>query len=204
MIDIDPQQEGKLKQFHRLLISYNDFKRPAWIASYILDHKFQEQVDRRRGIRRYRIKLLWEALNCAMIVSYCRPFCGSDKRLSQRIPDLPKRFLRMLTKEECEVHDVAIEDRNTLLAHSDSEAWNLRTFFLETAPDRKILVPLHSDTRAPLIHEVVERLARNCCKLMELIMVERERLEKELAHLLPTVPASDLVDAAPDEGHDAG
>jgi hypothetical protein len=69
VIDIDPQHEGKLKQFHRLLISYNDFKQAAWIASYILDHKLQEKVNRFRGIRRYESRLLWEALNCAMIVS---------------------------------------------------------------------------------------------------------------------------------------
>ena len=204
MIDINPQQKRKLKQFYRLLISYNDFKQAAWIASYILDHKLQEKVKRLRGIRGYEINLLFEALNCAMIVSYSRPFCGSDKRSSQRIPNLPKRFLRALTKEEREIHDVAIEDRNTVLAHSDSEAWNLEPFFVETAPDRKMLIPLHNYTRAPLIQKGVELLAGNCHKFMELIMVERECLEKELAHLLPTVRVSDPVDATPNGEHDAG
>ena len=201
---IDRKQHGKLRQFHRLLMSYNDFQQAAWIASYILNHKLHEKVDRLRGTRRYRTKLLWEALNCAMIVAYCRPFSGSDKRSSRGIPDLPKRFLRALTEEEREIHDVAMQDRNVLMAHSDSDAWNLRTFFLQTAPDRKMLVPLHSDTRAPLIHSAVERLAANCKKLMELIMAERKRFEKELADVLPTVSAGDLLDEAPATGDDAG
>lgn len=194
MTGISREQEGKVRQFHRLLISYLDFEQAAWIASYIIDHKLHEKVDRLRGKRRYQTKLLWEALNSAMIVSYCRPFSGSNKRSNQRIPDLPNRFLRTLTKEEREIHDVAMQDRNALLAHSDSDAWNLRPLFLKTAPDRRTLVPLHSDTRASLIHSAVERLEANCRKLMELVMTERQRLEKELADILPTVAASDVVD----------
>jgi hypothetical protein len=97
-----------------------------------------------------------------------------------------------------------MEDRNTLLAHSDSEAWNLQPFFVKNASDHSMLIPLHNNTRAPLIHKGVELLARNCHKFMELIMAERECLEKELANLLPTVQISDLVDAAPNGEHDAG
>jgi len=53
-------------------------------------------------------------------------------------------------------------------------------------------VPLHSDTRAPLVHEAVEKLQGICTKLMELVFEERMRLEKELGDLLPAVSASEI------------
>lgn len=189
------EQEAKRRLLQRLLISYNDFKQAAWIASYILDQKLQDKVDRLRGKRRYRTKLLWEALNCAMVVSYCRPFSGNERRSATRVPDLPGRFLRALDAEEKAVHAVAMEDRNTMLAHSDSAAWDLQPFFLENPSGRKLLVPLHNDTRAPLVLDAVSRLRTICVKLMELIMVERKQLEKELADVLPTMTAAQFEDA---------
>ena len=62
---------AQLKLFERLLISYQDFNHASRIASYILEHKLEDKVGRLRGKRRYRIRLLWEALNSAMIVAYC-------------------------------------------------------------------------------------------------------------------------------------
>lgn len=188
----DREKEGKLKLFYRLLISYNDFHQASQIASSILDSKLQEKVERLRGRRRYRTKLLLQALNCAMIVAYCRPFSGNDRRGARRVPDLPAGFVKALTAEERELHAVAMQDRNALLAHSDSDAWNLRPFFMETVPGRKFLVPLHSDARAPLVHEAVEKLQGMCTKLMELVSDERMRLEKELGDLLPTLSPSEM------------
>lgn len=189
------ERAAKLRLLYRLLISYNDFQQASWIASYILDHRLQDKVGRFRGKRRYRLRLLWQALNCAMVVSYCRPFSGNDRRAAVRVPDLPGRFLRALSREEREVHAVALQDRNTMLAHSDSEAWDLRPFFLEGAAGRKTLVPLHSDTRAPLVHEAVERLRASCGKLMELVFEERMRIEKEVEDLLPSVTAAEMLKA---------
>jgi hypothetical protein len=186
------EPEAKLRVFLRLLISYNDFQQASWIASYILAHRLQEKVERLRGRRQYRIRLLWQALNSAMVVSYCRPFSANDRRSARPIPDLPKRFLRALSREERELHRVAMTDRNTMLAHSDSDAWDLRSFFMEAAPGHKILLPLHNDTRAPLVHDAVERLQGMCGKLMRLVFAERKRLEKELADFLPTLTAAEL------------
>jgi len=187
----DLEKKAKLRLLHRLLISYNDFHQASQIASYILRHRLQEKVDRLRGPRRYQIKLLWQALNCAMVVSYCRPFSGNDRRLANPIPDLPKRFLKRLTPEEKELHRVAMQDRNTLLAHSDSQAWNLRPFFLETGPGHRMLVPLHSDVRAPLVHAAVEQLQKMCTKLMDFLFEERMQLEKELTDLFPVTSAEE-------------
>lgn len=136
--------------------------------------------------------LLWQTLNCATVVAYCRPFSGNDRRTANRVPDLPTRFVKILTSEERKIHTLAMQDRNTLLAHSDSDAWNMRPIFVETAPGRKVLLPLHHDVRAPLVHEVVERLNAICGKLMDLVFEERMKLEKELADMLPSVSAENL------------
>jgi hypothetical protein len=193
------ERDAKLRLLHRLVMSYQDFQQASQIASYILVHKLQEKVDRLRGRRRYRVKLLWQALNCAMVVAYCRPFQGNDRRSAKRVPDLPKRFLKTFSSKEKEIHTAAMEDRNTLLAHSDSGAWNLRLFFLEMPAGRRMLMPLSHDVRAPLIHEAVQRLCDMCGKLMKLVFDERMRLEKELGDFLPTVKASEIVVAEEEE-----
>ena len=185
------RRDANLRLFLRFLISYNDFKQAADIASYILRHKLQERCERLKGTRRHRTEMLWEALNCAMVIAYCRPFSGNDRR-SGRVPDLPHRFIKRLTIKERELHHAAMDSRNTLFAHSDSEAWNLRPFFLETAPGRSMLVPLHTDTRAPVVREVVQQLHDMCIKLMDFVFEERVRLETELAKEFPRASLDDL------------
>ena len=73
-------------------------------GNFIIDNKLHNKVDRFRGKRRYRVKILWQALNCAMIISYCRPFSRNDRRSKGKIPDLPKRYLRVLDLHEREIH----------------------------------------------------------------------------------------------------
>ena len=183
---------AKLKLLSRLLISYNDFHHASRIASYILEHRLHDKVNRLHGRRRYRIKLLWEALNSAMIVAYCRPFSGNDPGPTDTLGNLPGRFLKGLSAEELEVHQTALNDRNQLLAHSDSEAWNMRPFFFKGASGSPLLVPLHSDVRAPLVHDSVDVLQRLCGKLMDRIADERAILENELAEFLPAVTLEDV------------
>jgi hypothetical protein len=190
---ISPKDTARLRLFERLLMSHYDFHHAYRIASYILDHRLQDKVGRLSGKRRYRIKLLWEALNSAMIIAYCRPFSGNDRRTLRKIPDLPARFFKGLTSEETEIHEAAIEDRNTLLAHSDSDAWNMRIFFQEVAPGRRLLVPVSHDVRAPLIHDAVYTLRGICGKVMDQISAERRDMERELAHFLPVVTTEEMI-----------
>jgi len=168
----DAKTDGKIRQFYRLLISYNDFKQAADIAAYILEKNLH---NRKKGESR----MLLEALNCAMVVAYCRSFSGNDGSAQPNVPDLPKRFLRTLTSDERELHEEVIKDRNTVLAHSDSKAWNLRPTRLEFE-GRKILFPISSDTRAPLTREATERLHQLSRKLREAVFEERMKWEPDL------------------------
>ena len=102
---------AQLKLLERLLISYNDFHHASRIASYIIDKRLQIKVNCQRGNSRHQAKLLWEALNTAMVVAYCHPFSGNDRWSVNKIPDLPPRFLKGMTNRALEVHEVAMRDR---------------------------------------------------------------------------------------------
>jgi hypothetical protein len=177
---LTPEIEGKLRQFHRVLISYVDFKQAAWISSYLLDNDLYANYPHTKH------RLLVQALNCAAIVSYCRPFSGNDAGAEPRIPDLPGRFLRGLTPAERELHDVVMDDRNTALAHSDSRAWNMEPQILRVG-GKDTLLPMHHDVHAPLTREAMIVLNGMCIKLREAMFAERLRLEPEVKPYLQIV-----------------
>ncbi len=178
----DREIEGKLRQFHRVLMSYIDFEQVGAVARHLLDRDLYAEYPRKN-------RLLVQALNCAAIVSYCRPFSGNDGG-EARIPDLPGRFLRTLTAEERQVHDAAMNDRNTVLAHSDADAWQMAPQIIRTR-GREILAPVHHDVHAPLLPEAMRTLHGMCTKLREAMFAERQRLEAELKPHLPVVEYSD-------------
>ncbi len=185
--ELAPKTAAQLKLLVRLLISSEDFHHAARIASYILENELQSKVKGSKGKQQYQTKLLWEALNSAMIIAYCRPFSGNDRRSANKIPDLPLRFLKVLTKREREVHGIAMNNRNTLLAHSDSGAWGMRTGFVEYAPDKLYLLTQHRDVRAPLPSKIVRTLGIAAIKLRNAILAKRMTLEKELTSYIPIV-----------------
>jgi len=164
--------EAKLQLLTRALMSYIDFQQAAAIASIILSENLHDNYPREN-----RIKL--EALNAAMVVAYCRPFSGN-----KGIPDLPNRFTRGLTAEEKEMHDALMVDRNQVIAHSDSEAWNMRPHCLNVNGNQ-ILDPLHNGVHRPFLREPTERISLLAGKQRERCFEIRERLEKELKQHIP-------------------
>ncbi|MBI4401020.1 MAG: hypothetical protein HY581_05260 [Nitrospirae bacterium] len=169
---------GKLRQFNRVLMSYVDFQQAGGIAGYIISENLHDRYPRDR--------FLLQGLNCAMIVAYCRPFSGNDRGADVKIPDLPPKILQALTPEEREIHAVIMEDRNTVLAHSDSRAWEPRPQ-IHRVRGRDILVPMFNYAHAPLTRAVTEQFATMCHKLREACFEERLRLEPELKPYLPVV-----------------
>jgi hypothetical protein len=167
-----PEVEGKLRQFHRVLMSYIDFQQAEQISSHILVADLHARYPREN-------RILLRALNCAAIVAYCRPFSGNDPGADPKIPDLPARFLKVLTEEERKVHDVVMDDRTTVLAHSDSRAWQMDPHLLRLR-GKEILIPMHHDVHAPLTRELTVIFNRMCTKLREAVFDERQRLEPEI------------------------
>ena len=173
----EAELQGKYRQFLRVLMSYVDFEQAYAIASLILEQDLHARYPKEN-------RILLEALNCSMIVAYCRPFSGNDSAAAYKVPDLPERFLRQLSEAEREIHDVVMADRNRVLAHSDSEAWNMRPHYVRTGR-HDILLPLHNNVHTPLLREPTERLRALCEKMREAMFEERIRLEAELGPHLP-------------------
>ena len=180
------EENNKYKQYLRLLISYNDFQQSIEIADTIIEEEYSKLRSELKGKEGQRIRKIWEGLNCSMVIAYCRPFSFNDKKSSNRIPDLPSNILKCLTEEERELHTALINERNTMLAHSDSEAWNMQPTFIQLKKSgRKILYPASFDTRAPLLEEVVSKIHVMASKLREETFRRRMILEKEISHLFP-------------------
>jgi hypothetical protein len=169
--NVSPEIQGKLGQFIRVLMSYVDFQQAEEIASYILEHSLHDSYPRNR--------FLLQGLNTGMIVAYCRPFSKNETGQGAKVPNLPERILRKLTNDERELHEMVKEDRNTVLAHSDSAAWMLTPRILRLS-DRDMLVPLHYDVHGPLTPDANKKFQGICHKLREACFDERQRLEPEL------------------------
>lgn len=181
-MEMSPEMKGKLRKFYRLLMSRGDFKQTYFIASYILDERLHDLQDRR----------LLEALNCAMIVAYCRPFSGSDRNSERRVPILPASFLKGLSEEEKEIHEVVMSDRNTVLAHSDSSAFDFQPEMLEVG-GKTVLMPWSNDIRTPLTREATERLQALAKKLMQKALEDRMMLEKEVGGVFERIPIERII-----------
>jgi hypothetical protein len=186
---LSPETRGKLRNFYRVLLSYGDFKQAQYIASYILDEKLHDREDRR----------LLEALNCAMIVAYCRPFSGNDRAIDAKIPDLSVSFLRDLSEAEREIHEVVLRDRNTVVAHSDSIAHDLHPKVLVISGER-ILMPWKADTRAPLTRDATEIFLALVSRMRDKLWLERMRLEPELLDYFDHMPIEQILKETDDKG----
>lgn len=183
--EISEVVRGKIKQFYRLLMSYSDFKQANQIAEKILSENLHEDMNKNR--------ILIEALNCAMLVAYARPFSGNDRKAQVRIPDLPDNILRDLSEEEIEIHKIAIEDRNKVLAHSDSDARDYRPE-VWLANGKRVLMPWSNDTQAPLTEDATKIFLSLSEKLRERVFEKRMELEPEVIGYFNETPIEKIVD----------
>ena len=174
------EEKGKFRQYERLLLSYADFKHAGSVSSYII----------RKGLHDASCQephFLLEALNCSMIISYCRPFSGNDKRTSKNIPDLPGNFVNVLNSEERDIHQVVMNDRNRVLAHSDSEALDVLPVVWKINDDNEMITPVKNWGLSPLTREATIIFSSAAKKLFQEVLRRREVLEPELKKYLKVV-----------------
>ena len=176
-------KEDKVRLLRRILVSYNDFKQAVDISSRILETKFHCDYPKKD-------RHILQALNCAMLIAYARPFSG-NRGSKMMLPALPERFLAGLAPDERALHKVVMKDRNEVLAHSDHSAWRLRLSVVRSSGRRPMLVPLHQDVRAPLDEKHTRMFKEMAHNLMEAVFAERCVLEKELVDVLPTLSLED-------------
>jgi len=177
---------GKQKQFIRLLISYNDFENAYDIASIILDGNYHDQIEKLEGKKMKILRTNLRALNCAMIIAYNRPFSGNDKSNKNPIPDLPKGVLKVFNENERLLHSSLIDNRNKIIAHSDSDAIDMEPYYIQVDETKiDLLIPLQNNTNAIYSLGAVEEIKAMCEKLMVEVVNRKFKLEEELQDIIP-------------------
>lgn len=168
MSSMSPEMSGKMRQLKRLILSYADFKHAKLASTMILEGQLHDKYPNESYV-------VLEALNCSMIVAYCRPFSGNDPG----VPGLPGRLLRCLSSDERDVHEVVMRDRNKVLAHSDADTLRVEPVIWQVA-GKSLVVPLKEWGLAPLTKEVTRVFQSAAVKLLDATIEERARLEPQL------------------------
>ena len=185
-LGLTDEQFGKLRLFNRVLISYNDFKQAHEIAALLVDGDLYREYPRQN-------RHLVIALNMAAIVAYARPFLDSGGELAHN--RLPGRVLRQLTAEEMALHETVLQDRNTMMAHSDADA-NLSIPLVMETDRGPVVAPKNASAYATtLLPESMRLLRAMAIKLQEQCFVLRQELEPELVSFLPKVKVESANDA---------
>jgi hypothetical protein len=170
--NVPEHHRHRLRQFYRLLLSYGDFKHAKLIAQHVLDERLHDKYPGETST-------LLQALNCSMVMAYSRPFSSNAGARGESIPDLPGRFLRLLSAEEREIHEIVLFDRNKYMAHTDAEAAALEPVRLQIDEVRELLIPLVADRLAPLDEAATALLLSAATKLLHAVVEERHSQEPE-------------------------
>ncbi|MET0061794.1 MAG: hypothetical protein ABW176_05810 [Candidatus Thiodiazotropha endolucinida] len=177
-LGLDNEAYAKFKLFNRILISYNDFKQAHESSATLIDMNLYENYPQEN-------RQLVIALNMAAIVSYARPFLDSRGELAYN--RLPGRVLRILNAEESEVHNITINARNKVMAHSDADA-NKSIPLVMDLGHRSIVVPVNASPHAvPLKLVTMKVLCAMSYKLQEHCFELRQEMEPELLDILPKI-----------------
>jgi len=174
------EEEGRFRQYERLLLSYADFKHAKLVSSYVLGQKLHDSAPGESSV-------LLEALNCSMIISYARPFSGNDQNGKRKIPDLPSNFTKILNSEEREIHQIVLNDRNKVLAHSDSEALNVLPVVWKVNENIETIVPVKNWGLAPLTKEATIIFSSAAEKMFQEALRRRDLLEPYLKKFFKVV-----------------
>ncbi|MGK0249191.1 MAG: hypothetical protein ACI910_001929 [Oleispira sp.] len=177
-IDVD---EAEFRLFNRLLLSYNDFKQAHEVASELVENDYYEKYPENRT--------LVHALNLAVIIAYSRPFKVSRGELA--LKTLPEDFLCQFDEKKMKIHHQVLNDRDTMMAHSDADANNAIPQALDLG-HRKILVPMNASPYAShLLPDVMDTLSKMAYELQEKVFEMRMEIEPRIIDKLPLIRVQD-------------
>jgi hypothetical protein len=175
---LSDEQFGRLRLLNRILISYNDFRQAFEIASLLLDGDLYRNFPREN-------RQLVIALNMAAVVAYSRPFLNSGGELAHN--RLPGRLFRDFNAAELNIHEQVLNDRNTMMAHSDADANVSIPVVIET-DQGPVVIPNNASAYAtPLSPEAMQLLRAMALKLQEKCFALRQEMEPDVIPLLPRV-----------------
>jgi hypothetical protein len=172
---VDRKSDGLLRQFKRISISFADFKEAHDIVSYIKNNRLYADLDGNF--------LVLSALTKAMVLSYCKPFSGNDSRNQVKVPDLPNSTLKVLSSDELSLHKFLIQLRNQLIAHSDSQAIDMK-FVVHTFGELQMLQPVRNRNSRCLSIEQLDLFESMSLKLLSHVATVRKEMEPKIIPLL--------------------
>ncbi|MDP2590830.1 hypothetical protein [Vibrio splendidus] len=172
---MDRKSDGLFRQFKRVAISFADFKEAHDIVSYIKNNKLYADFEGNF--------LVLSVLTNAMILSYCKPFSGNDSRNKIRVPDLSNTALKVLSPDELSLHKFLIQLRNQLIAHSDSQAIEMK-FSVHTYGSFQMLQPVRNRSSRCLSLEQLDIFESMSLKLLSHVATLRKDLEPKIIPLL--------------------
>ncbi len=170
----EDQAKNQVIKYIRILMSYIDIQQTCRAAHHILADKLLENAEKRQMAR---------IIHCALIVSYSRPFIKA-KLNSIAMPKLGVSLKALFSKEEKGIHDHILKLRNSSIAHSDADEWNMLPIVLEFG-GKKVIAPYHHDVHAPFTYDTLKIVSRMCEKLMDACIEEREKIEIKIIDYLP-------------------
>ena len=169
------KNDGILRQFKRIAISFSDFEEAHNIVSYINRNDIYSDINKNF--------LVLSVLTNAMIISYCRPFSGNDSRNNVKVPDLKSSALKILSPDELSFHNFLMQRRNQLIAHSDSQAIDIK-FVIHTYEQHKMIQPVRNRSSIALNHEQLKMFKNLSQKLLSYVANLRKEMEPEVLPLL--------------------
>lgn len=111
------------------------------------------------------------------------PFSGNDSRNQIKVPDLPTTVLKVLSPDELYLHKFLIQLRNQLIAHSDSQAIEMK-FAIHTYGDFQMLQSVRNRSSRCLSHEQLDLFESMPLNMLSHVATLRKDLEPKIIPLL--------------------
>lgn len=138
----------------RLHITQEDLAQASRFGRLILSLDFDIEKEDQDS------RLIRQALDIALIVSYCRPFTLFRNKEGKRESRLPESLLAVLSAEERRIHKSLLNRRNQEYAHSDSSQITVRYYSWPLG-----ILPISRNRFAPLPRPTVEQVVMMSDKL---------------------------------------
>jgi hypothetical protein len=117
-------------------------------------------------------RLIRQALDIALVVSYCRPFTLFRSKEGKRESRLPESLLAVLSNEERSIHESLLNQRNQEYAHSDASQIEVRYYSWPLG-----ILPISRNRFVPMPRPTVEQVVIMSDKLYLKLVEELNILE---------------------------
>lgn len=152
----------------RLNIFLSDFKQSYKFVVYILEKRLHNKKSELS-------RLVHQAFNTSLIISYSRPFKLNKELLGQSKSSLKQHVGEVLNEDEIKLHEKVIDKRDTAYGHSDARAHLLEGLDYNDSNSKRI--KLMKYPFAPLNETETQRLKIMIKKWITYVKGEQSKLK---------------------------